>query len=292
MGCRTVFSPITITGNTMTDLLAHEFMRNAFVAGLLISIACGIVGTLVVVNRLTFLAGGVAHAAYGGLGLSVFLGWPMMAGTVLFTLVSSLCMGAVSRQNRQRSDAVIGVMWALGMAMGILLIDLKGGYYVDLMSYLFGSILAVSSQSLLMMVVMVLVIAAAVLILYKEILGMSYDEEFSLISGVPVAVLYYLVLALIAFTIVMLIRVVGLILVIALLTIPATVAEMITRDLKRMMLMASGFGILFSVSGLLVSYYLDLTSGASIVLMAGLGYVIALAVRGLKSQNRRVKVRT
>jgi len=263
----------------MLDILHYDFMRNALWAGLLVSVACGVVGTLVVVNRLSFLAGGVAHAAYGGLGLAAFLGWAPIAGTVPFTLAASLLMGVVSRKRKERSDAVIGVMWAVGMAIGIILIDLKPGYYVDLMSYLFGSILAVPFNSLIFMLVLDLLIVLTVALLYKEILGMSFDEEFALISGVPVVVLYYVVLMLVAFTVVMMIRVVGLILVIALLTIPASIAEMVTKNLRTMMIVASVLGGCFTLAGLMLSYFFDLTSGASIVLMAGLGYGFAFLIR-------------
>jgi zinc transport system permease protein len=268
----------------MVHLLNYEFMRNALAAGLLVSVACGVVGTLVVVNRLSFLAGGIAHAAYGGLGLAAFFNWTPMAGTVPFSLVSSLLMGYASRRKKERSDTVIGVMWALGMAIGIILIDLKPGYYVDLMSYLFGSILAVPRESIVFMVALDAVILTTVVVLYKEILGMSYDEEFSLISGVPVPLLYYVMILLIALTVIMLIRVVGLILVIALFTIPASIAEMFTRSLLRMMVIATLLGMVFTVSGLLLSYYWNLTSGATIILVAGVAYIICFL---LTSRSKR-----
>lgn len=275
----------TTAGTVMLDFLHYDFMRNAFAAGILVSIACGVVGTLVVVNRLSFLAGGVAHAAYGGLGLSAFLNWAPMAGTIPFSLAASLLMGYVSRRHKERSDTVIGVMWALGMAIGIILIDLKPGYYVDLMSYLFGSILAVPKESLLLMAVLDLVILAAVLLLFKEFLGMSYDEEFALVSGVPVAIIYYVMLLLIALTVIMLIRVVGLILVIALFTIPASIAEMFTKDLRRIMAMATLLGMAFTTIGLMLSYYWNLTSGATIVLVAGVFYIFAFLAASRKPRR-------
>jgi zinc transport system permease protein len=262
----------------MGDLLHYEFMRNALAAGLLVSIACGVVGALVVVNRLSFLAGGIAHAAYGGLGVAAFFGLPPMAATIPFSLVASLLMGIVSRRRKERSDTVIGVMWAIGMAIGIILIDLKPGYYVDLMSYLFGSILAVPPSSILFMALLDIVILAVVGLLYKEILGMSYDEEFSVISGVPVTLLYYVMILLVALTVIMLIKVVGLILVIALFTIPASIAEMFTKRLRRIMVIATILGMCFTVSGLLLSYYWNLTSGATIIMVAGAAYVACYSI--------------
>jgi zinc transport system permease protein len=261
----------------MFDILHFDFMRTALISGVLVSIACGIVGSLVTVNRLSALSGGIAHAAYGGLGLAVYLRWPPLLGAVLFSLASSGVMGYVSRRNKERSDTIIGVVWAAGMAFGILMIDLSKGYYVDMMSYLFGSILAVPWESVVFMAVLDIVIVLTVLALFKEFMGMSYDEEFSDISGVPVEVLYYILLLLIALSVVLMIRVVGLILVIALFTIPASIAEMFTKNLKRIMVIASGLGVVFTLSGLMLSYYLDLTSGATIILVAITAYATAMA---------------
>jgi zinc transport system permease protein len=275
----------------MVSLLHYDFMRNALAAGFLVSIACGIVGTLVVVNRLSFLAGGVAHAAYGGLGISAFFGLSPMTGTIPFSLVSSLLMGFASRRQKERSDTIIGVMWALGMAIGIILIDLKPGYFVDLMSFLFGSILAVPKESLILMAALDGIIVVIVIGLYKEFLSMSYDEEFALVSGVPVAMLYYVMILLIAFTVIMLIRVVGLILVIALFTIPASIAEMFTKDLRRMMAIATVLGMIFTTSGLLLSYYCNLTSGATIIMVAGVFYILALIVRSHRKNGVRQRGR-
>lgn len=274
----------------MIDILHFEFMRNAIMTGILVSIACGIVGTLVVVNRMSFLAGGVAHAAYGGLGLSAYMGWAPMAGTVPFALVSSFLMGIISRQKKERSDTVIGVMWAVGMAIGIILIDLTPGYYIDLMSYLFGSIMAVPSSSLVWMGVLDIAVIVIVGLFYKEILGMSYDEEFAMLSGIPVVLFYYVILGMIALTVVMLIKAVGLILVIALFTIPASIAEMFTNDLRRMMLLSIGLGIIFTISGLILAFYLDLTAGATIILFACIGYggaFLMQKIRAVVRQNNR-----
>jgi zinc transport system permease protein len=267
----------------MIDLLQYDFMRNALAAGILVSVACGVVGALVVVNRLAFLAGGVAHAAYGGLGLSAFLNWTPMAGVVPFSLISALLMGWASRGNRERSDTIIGVMWALGMATGIILIDLKAGYFVDLMSYLFGSILAVSGESLLYMAGLDLTVLLTVGLLYKEFLAMSFDEEYARVSGIPVTALYYVMILLISLSVIMLIKVVGLILVIALFTIPASIAEMFTRELRRMMAIASLLGMCFTTGGLLLSGYLNLTSGATIVMVAGVAFLVALLVKRRKA---------
>lgn len=260
----------------MLDILHFDFMRTALLSGILVGIACGVVGGLVVVNKLSALAGGIAHAAYGGLGLAVFLRWPPLVGAVLFSLSASAVMGYVNQRNKERADTVIGVVWAAGMAFGILMIDVSKGYHADMMSYLFGSILAVPWSSVLFMALLDAVVLTMVALLFKEFMGISYDEEFSQISGVPVRILYYLLVILIALSVVLLIRVVGLILVIALFTIPASIAEMYTKNLKRIMIIASGLGVIFNTAGLLLSYYLNITSGATIILLATAGYGAAL----------------
>ena len=262
----------------MIEALQFEFMRNALVAGLLASVLCGIMGTLVVVNRIVFLSGGIAHAAYGGIGLAFFFGWPYLAGTIGFSLVAALVMAAVTMKARHRADTIIGVIWALGMALGIILIDLTPGYNVDLMSYLFGSILAVPVADLWVMAAMGVLITVLVLFFYQDLLALSYDEEFARIRGVPVKALYLALIALLAVTIVMVIQVVGLILVIALLTIPPFIVEKYARSLLQMMVGASVLGALFTVSGLWLSYRFDLTSGASIIAVCGVGFFISLLV--------------
>jgi zinc transport system permease protein len=211
-----------------------------------------------------------------------------MAGTVPFSLVSSLLMGFISRKKRERADTVIGVMLAVGMAIGIILIDLRPGYFVDLMSYLFGSIMAVSASSLILMGALDVIIIGSIIFLYKEILGLSYDEEFAAISGIPVTVLYYLILCMIALTVVMLIKAVGLILVIALFTIPASIAEMFTNDLKRMMILSIMLGIIFTTLGLILAFYLDLTAGATIILLACAGYGFSFLLKKLQYNSQLI----
>ncbi len=256
----------------MWEPLQFEFMRNALLAGILVSISCGIIGSLVVVNRIVFISGGIAHAAYGGIGLAFFVGFSPTLGAGLFAVVISMIMGAVSFKKRQRADTVIGVLWAVGMALGIILIDMTPGYNVDLMSYLFGSILAVPQSDIWFMIPMDVIIVSFIVVFYKEFLAMSYDEEFAFIVGIPVKVLYFSLLGMTALCIVMVIRVVGLILVIALLTIPPFIAEKYTRNLGEMMVLSCLLGIFFTVAGLWFSYNYDFTSGATIVMVAGIGF--------------------
>jgi zinc transport system permease protein len=270
----------------MLEALHYEFMRNAVLAGLLASIACGAIGSLVVVNRLVFLSGGIAHAAYGGIGLAFFFGLSYTLGTLGFSLVIAMVMAAVTLKAKHRTDTIIGVLWAVGMALGVVLLDLTPGYNVDLMSYLFGSILAVPISDLWLMVVLTGVIVLTVGFLYNDLLAMSYDEEFARLRGVPVRFLHYVLLGMVALAVVMIIRVVGLILVIALLSIAPYIAEKYVGSLRSMMVVATLLNVLFTTVGLWLSYALNLTSGATIVMVGAACFFVSLGVERLKPNRR------
>ncbi len=261
----------------MVDVFQSEFMRNALFAGLLAGVACGIIGTLVVVNRIVFISGGIAHAAYGGIGLAIFFGIPPLSGAVGFALVIAMIMSAVTMKNKQRADTVVGVLWAVGMALGIIMIDLTPGYNVDLMSYLFGSILAVPRSDILMMALVDVGVLIIVGSLYNSFLAMSFDEEFAMAMGVRVEMLYYILLGMIALSVIMLIRIVGLVLVIALLSIPPFIAEKFCHSLKAMMIVSIFLNFIFSLAGLWFSYTFNLTSGATIIMVAAFFFFASLA---------------
>jgi zinc transport system permease protein len=263
----------------MLNIFQYGFMRNALAAGVLVSIACGIIGTYIVINRIVFLSGGIAHASYGGIGLGYLLGVDPFYGAIVFSLISALGMGWVHRHTRERSDTIIGVMWAVGMAVGIILLDLAPGYKADLMSYLFGSILAVPMMDLIIMGILNIIIILTVAAFYKEFQAISFDESFAFVVNVPVDKLYMLLVSLIAFTVVMSMRVVGLIMVIALLTIPPAIAGLFVKDMKRMMVLSTGLSALFSFTGLMLSFYLNLTSGATIILVAAVSYLISFSFK-------------
>jgi zinc transport system permease protein len=257
----------------MIEALQFDFMRNALAAGILVSIACGIIGTFVVVNRIVFVSGGIAHAAYGGIGLGYYFRFSPVLGAIIFSIIAALGMGWVQRKTQQRADTIIGVMWAIGMAIGILLVDLSGGYKADLMSYLFGSILAVSTDDLRIMLVLDVIIILVFTLFYKELLAISFDETFATITNIPVDAIYLTLMCMIALTIVMMMRVVGLIMVIALLTMPAAISGRFVNNMKKMIFLASVLGICFTMVGLWLSYTLNLTSGATIILVAGAAYL-------------------
>ncbi|MEW6078896.1 MAG: metal ABC transporter permease [Thermodesulfobacteriota bacterium] len=273
----------------MIELLQYEFMRNALLAGLLASVICGVMGTLVVTNRIVFLSGGIAHAAYGGIGMSVYFHWPYLAGASGFSVVAAWLMAAVSMKNKHRADTVIGVIWAMGMATGIIFLDLSPGYNVDLIAYLFGSIIAVPDFHLWIMLVMAGVIVGLVFFFYNDFLALSYDEEFAKIRGVPTGVLYILMIVMLAVTVVMVIQIVGLILVIALLTIPPYIVEKRVNSLARMMIGASLLGAVFTVTGLWISCVYNLTSGAAIIMVAGTVFFVTTGIDRVTGRYKRKK---
>lgn len=266
------------------DILHLEFFQHALLASVLVSITCGIIGVYVVINRMVFLSGGIAHGAYGGVGIAFFFGIEPLLGAGVFSLFLALLIGLITLSNRQNTDTIIGAIWAIGMAVGIILTDLTPGYNVDLMSYLFGGILAVSTNDLIGMSVVCMVVLVVVGIFYRQLQAMSFDSEFASLRGVRVNFLYLLLLALIALCIVISVRAVGLILVIALLTIPPYIAQIFSNRLIKMLFLTSFISIVFCISGLFLSYFLNISSGASIILLASCGFFLVLGYKNFLSK--------
>ncbi len=267
-------------------LLEHRFLQQALVAGLLASIGCGIMGTCVVVKRIGFLAGGIAHAVLGGMGAAVFFGRSPFAGAVVAALAAALLIGWISLRHNEQEDVLVGAVWSIGMATGVVFIALTPGYATDLMSYLFGNILLVEPGALALMAALDLVIVLVVGMLYKQFLAVMFDEEFARLRGVPTTFFYLLLLCLVALTIVLLLPVVGLVLVIALLTLPAAIAAHFARSLARIMVLASVFGFLMTSGGLALAYAPDLPPGATIVLLAGGCYILTVVGQGVRARLR------
>lgn len=263
-------------GRRMIEALQFEFMQHALLAGLLVSFAAGIIGSLIVVNRMVFLAGGIAHTSYGGIGLAVYFGLPIFLGASFFAVGAALIIAALTLKTRHRIDTFIGLIWAVGMAIGVIFVDLTPGYNVDLMSYLFGSILAVSTQDLYFMGILLMLILLVITFFYRDILAVSYDSEYATLRGVNVKFFYTLILILSALTVVIAIKVVGLILVIAMLTIPVYIAEKLSSSLFSMMFLSGAIATLFTLIGLWFSYTYNLTSGASIIIVSAVSLGIFL----------------
>ncbi|KLK87306.1 membrane protein [Methanoculleus sediminis] len=266
----------------MLEILGFEFFRNALIAGVLASIACGIIGTYVVVRRMVSVSGGISHAAFGGIGLGYFFGIDPLLGATGFTVATALGMGALQLRARQQMDTIIGAVWAAGMAVGILFVYLTPGFAPDLFSYLFGNILLVPRGDILLMGVLVAIIVAVVALLYRELQAVTFDPDYATVMNLPVERLSLLLLVLIALTVVMLIRVVGIILVIALLTLPAAISRLYTTRIRSMMVLAVVLGIAFTLTGIGLSYLLDVPSGATIILVSTLAYAGALGAERLR----------
>ncbi len=263
-------------------LSTQTFMQTAVITGLLASLACGIIGTYVVAKRIVFISGGIAHAVLGGMGVAYFFNANPLHGALVAALCAAVIIGLVSLRVEQHEDTIIGALWAIGMAIGILFISRTPGYKVDLMSYLFGNIIMVPRGDAFLIAGLDVVIMVLVILFYKQFLAVCLDEEFARLQGVNVDFIYILLLGLIAVTVVILIRVVGIILVIALLTLPAAIAQQYARSLAQMMILSTLLGALFVMSGLVVSYGPDLPAGATIIVISGTVYILSLIYKMLR----------
>lgn len=267
-------------------LSKHVFLQTAVIAALLASVGCGVMGTYVVVKRIAFIAGGIAHSVLGGMGAAVYFGFQPLHGALPAAIIAALLIGWVRLHWRAQEDTLISALWAIGMAVGVLFIAKAPGYQADLMSYLFGNILLVPRESLWLMVALDILLLALVAVYYRQFLAVVFDEEYARLRGVPVGFFYLLLLVLVAVTVVLLIQVVGLILVLALLTLPAAVAGHYVHSLGRMMVIATLLGAVLSVSGLALSYGPDLPAGPTIILLAGAVYIVSAIFAQILSRRR------
>lgn len=256
-------------------MLSYAFVQNALLAGILVSVACGIIGSLIIINKMSFIAGAVAHGAYGGIGIALFFGFAPLLGATIFSIILGLIIGFLTFKDKSSSDAIIGAIWAFGMAIGITFVDLTPGYKTDLMSFLFGSILSVNRVDLLYMFIMDLIFIASILTFYRQFLAISFDMEFSALRGINVKFFYYLLIVLMSICVVMSIQVVGLILVIALLTIPPFIAIRYFKNLLLVMLFSAILSLIFVILGIYLSFIYNLTSGSTIILIASVTLFIS-----------------
>ena len=265
-------------------LFKYQFLQNAVLSGILASVVCGIIGVIIVEKKLVMMSGGIAHTAYGGVGLGYLMGFEPIIGAFIFSICAALGIGFINRKGGARSDVVIGLFWSLGMALGILFVALMPGYPPDLSSYLFGNILSVTRTDLYLMAVLGAIVLLVVLILYNDWKAYLFDSEFATVIGVKTTILEYLLLVLVAMTVVVLIRVVGIILSIALLTAPAATAGMLTSNLKNRMICAIVLGNIFCLAGLWLSYKLNIASGAAIVIFSVLCYLVIYAIHSMRQK--------
>lgn len=276
----------------MIEALSLPFFQRVLVAGLLASVACGVIGSYVVAKRISSATGGISHAAFGGVGLGYWLGFPPMLGAALFGLVAGVVVVTAQRRLHSGVDTLISIVWALGMALGILFVALTPGYAPDLMSYLFGNLLFVSWDYVILVAVLDVVILGAVIFFHRLFEAISFDDEYAQVVGIPVSLLSIGLMGLVSLAIVTLIRVVGVILAIALLTLPAATARQWMETLPGMMRMASLLCIACVVVGLWLSYAvsawfaLSLPPGSLIVLLAAVVYAGSAGLRALGCGTR------
>lgn len=266
----------------MFDLIMnYRFMQNALISAILSSVICGIIGTIIVEKKLVSMSGGIAHTSFGGIGLGYLLGIEPLIGGLLFALGASMGISYIKRNTNTNADTLIGMFWAVGMALGVIFIALTPGYPPDMTSYLFGDILTVSQsyvKVIAFLAVLVIVVIGSIFQYWK---GYLFDDEYMRILGINTIMLEYLLYVLIAFSVVILIKVVGIVLSIALLTIPPAAAKIMSNNLKGIMSFSIIIGCITSVGGMFVSYYFNIPSGATIILLSIMVYFILFIFRKL-----------
>lgn len=267
--------------NDFLSLFDYRFFTNAVWGSLLASILCGIIGTYIVSKKMVFVSGGLSHAAFGGIGLGYYFGFNPIVSGILFAMFTGLGVEHASHKWKFRKDSVIAVAWSGGMAAGILLVSLKPGYSPDLMSYLLGNILTITTTELWVMTGLVALTALFFLLFYDTILTTAFDEEFARVKRIPVGLFNSILIMLTAATVVITIRVVGIILILALLSIPQETSNLFTRDFRKIIFGSAGIGIVATLSGLLVSFYFDLITGPVIIAILIVIYVIARIIKQL-----------
>lgn len=269
----------------LSALLEHRFLQYALLACVLASVGCGTIGVYVVVKRIGFLAGGIAHTVLAGMGIAYFLQASPLAGAAISAVVAAICIGWFKLKLRQDEDILIAAFWSVGMAIGILFISRTPGYAVDLTSYLFGSILLVSGRDLVFMGVLDVLVLTAIVVFYRHFLAIAFDEEFARLRGLNVELFYVFLLCVVALTVVLLIQIVGLILVLALLVLPAAAATQLAGSIDRMMWTAVGLNCLITFLGLGLSYGPDLPTGATMVILSGVVYVAVILFAGIRERR-------
>lgn len=270
----------------MPEFLQYNFFVNALIVIVFASISCGIIGTYIVSKRLVFISGGITHASFGGIGIGYYLGLSPILGAAVFAVLSALGIEFFGKRTQVREDATIGILWSFGMAVGIIFIYLTPGYAPNLMGYLFGSILTVTASDIYMLAALSGIIISFFTIMFKTILYISYDVDYARTHKIPVSFINYMLLALIALTIVLNIKVVGIILVISLLTIPQTIANFFTKDFKKIIWYSIVLAFIGSLGGLLFSYHYNIPSGASIIFTLVIMVTLAWLVQKITVERK------
>ncbi len=268
----------------MFELFTYHFFINALLAAVLTSISCGIIGTYIVSKRLVFISGGITHTSFGGIGMGYFFGINPLVGAAIFSVLSALGIEYMSKKTEVREDSAIAIMWSFGMAIGIIFIFLTPGYAPNLMTYLFGSILTVTNFDLLLSFSVTMVVIIFFLLFYKIILFISFDPDFAKARQLRVDLMNYILMTLVALTIVVNIKVAGIILIISLLTIPQAAANLFFKDFKKIIFLSILIGLTGSISGLIFSYYINIPSGATIIFTLVIIFLILRIIKSIKTR--------
>ena len=261
------------------DFLDYQFITNAFLAAFLVAIAAGLVGAYIVARRLVFLSGGITHASFGGIGIAYYLGLNPILGAAIFAVLTAFGVEALSQKFTVREDSAIGILWSVGMAIGVFFVFLTPGYAPNLMSFLFGSILTVSTQDIILLLALDLIMAIFFIVFYRPILYLAFDPVFARTQKIPEKLFTYILKGFIALTIVLSIRLVGIILLISLLTIPPTIANLFTKRFSTIIYISIFVGFVGAIIGLVISYGLNVPSGVTIILSLTVMFLISRIIR-------------
>lgn len=273
----------------IADLFNYSFLSNAFYAAILASVICGIIGTIIIEKNMIMLSGGIAHTSYGGVGLGYLLGFNPLLGALLFSVTSALGIGYLTKKQKTNTNVFIALFWSLGMALGVLFISFMDSYPPDINGYLFGDILSVSHTDLLLILFLSVVIILFVVLMFNNLKSYLFDKDYYGLKGNKKNTIDYILLVLVAFSVVLLIKVCGIILIIAMLAAPAATAKLFTKKFHTRMLLSVGLGTIYSLVGLVLSYYLDISSGASIVCTAVFTYFIIYALDSSRKKRASKK---
>lgn len=267
------------------SIFKYQFLQNAILASIFVSIVCGVIGVVIVEKKLIMMSGGIAHTAYGGVGLAYWLSFSPMLGAILFSVLAAFGIGFVRQKNSKNQDVFIALVWSLGMSLGVLFISFMDKYPPNLTTYLFGNIITVTRPEVIIMLILTLIVLFVFIMLFNDFKMIIFDEEFAKVIGVKTTFLNYLLLVMVALSIVILIKAVGIILVIAMLSVPAGTAALFTNKFSKRIFISIGLGICYSLVGLFFSYILDIASGATIVILATIVYFISYSV----TSNNKIK---
>ena len=261
---------------TLENIFAYDFLVNAFVASILSGITCGIVGCYVVARRKVFLSSGITHASFGGLGIALYASLNPILGALLFAIISSVGIEYASRRGGVREDSAVGIIWSVGMAIGALFMSLRPGYATDLTSYLFGNILLVDNRDIVWLTLLTLFVVIGAIIWLRRIMFIAFDEDFAHSQAVAVTAVSYLMAIIIAITIVLSIKVMGIILLLSLTTIPVVIANSLTKDYRKIAILSATIAVVGNIAGFLLSYHYDIPTGSCII------FILVLLLVGVK----------